>query len=71
VLSRHWTEGSPWTDTEEFAANQASLRRLALGLTLRCREAIYLGLSGVNEQGYEHKGELLRGIDQSLQILTA
>jgi hypothetical protein len=67
VLSRHWNEGSPWTDTEEFAANQASLRRLALGLTLRCREAIFLGLSGVNEQGFEHKGELLRGIDQALQ----
>jgi hypothetical protein len=70
VLSRHWIEGTPWTDTEEFAANQATLRRLALGLTLRCREAIYLGLSGVNEQGYEPKGELLRGIDQTLQSLT-
>ncbi len=69
VLSRHWIEGSPWTDTDEFAANQGSLRRLALGLTLRCREAIYLGLSGVNEQGFEHKGELLRGIDRTLRSL--
>jgi len=69
VLSRHWVEGSPWTDVEEVTTNQASLRRLALGLTLRCRKAIYLGLSGVNEQGYEHKGELLRGIDQALRAL--
>ena len=70
VLSRHWPEGAPWTDTQEFAANQAALRRLALGLTRRCRRAIYLGLSGVNEQGYEHKGELLRGIDMALRVLT-
>ncbi|MFC1997511.1 UvrD-helicase domain-containing protein [Chloroflexota bacterium] len=70
VLSRHWIEGSPWTDTEEFTANQAVLRRLVLGLSRRCREAIYLGLSGVNEQGYEHKGELLRGIDQTLRALS-
>ena len=70
VLSRHWTEGSPWTDAEEFVANQASLRRLALGLTSRCRETIYLGLSGVNEQGYEHKGELLRGVDRTLRALA-
>jgi hypothetical protein len=56
VLSRHWNQGAPWTDAEEFVANQATLRRLALGLTHRCRKEIYLGLSGVNEQGYEHKG---------------
>jgi hypothetical protein len=70
VLSRHWIEGTPWTDSDEYAANQAALVRLVLGLTSRCREAIYLGLSGVNEQGYEHKGELLRAIDQALQVLT-
>jgi hypothetical protein len=70
VLSRHWMEGAPWTDTEELAANRASLYRLGLGLTRRCRKAIYLGLSGVNEQGYEHTGELLRAIDQALQTLT-
>jgi len=70
VLSRHWTEGAPWTDTEELAANQVSLHRLALGLTRRCRKAIYLGFSGVNEQGYEHKGELLRAIDQTLRTLA-
>jgi hypothetical protein len=70
VLSRHWVEGAPWTDTDEFAANQVTLHRLALGLTRRCREAIYLGLSGVNEQGYEHKGEFLRAIDQALRVLS-
>ena len=67
VLSRHWIEGSPWTDRDEFTANMAALQRLTYGLTRRCREAIYLGLSGVNEQGFEHKGELLKGIDRTLR----
>jgi len=69
VLSRHWPEAVPWTDHDELATNQASLRRLTLGLTRRCRKAIYLGLSGVNEQGYEQKGELLRAIDQALSLV--
>ena len=70
VLSRHRIDGSPWTDSDEFAANQASLRRLVLGLTRRCSEFIYLGISGINEQGYEHKGQLLRAVDQTLRFLT-
>lgn len=70
VLSRHWSEGSPWTDPDEIAANQVALRRLSLGLTRRCRKAIYLGLSGVNEQGYEHKGDFLRAIDRTLRSLA-
>ena len=70
VLSRQWHLGSPWTDNEEFAANQAALKRLALGLMRRCKKAIYLGLSGMNEQGYEHKGELLRAIDQAFNQLA-
>ena len=70
VLSRYWMEGAPWTDSEEFAANQSALRRLTLGLARRCRESIYIGLCGVNEQGYEHKGELLRAIDQTLRSLV-
>ncbi len=67
VLSRHWPTHAPWTDSDEFAAGQAALRRLALGLTRRCRRAIYLGLSELSEQGYEHKGELLRAIDRALR----
>ncbi len=70
VLSRHWNQGAPWTDAEEFVANQATLRRLTLGLSHRCRKAIYLGISGVNEQGYEHKGELLRAFDKAIRILS-
>ena len=69
VLSRHWPQKTPWTDEEEYTASLSALRRLTLGLTRRCRRTIYLGLSGVNEQGYEHKGELLRGIDRTLQAL--
>jgi hypothetical protein len=69
VLSRHWIDGTPWTDTEEYTTNLVALQRLVLGLTRRCRQAIYLGLSSVNEQGYENKGELLRCIDRALSWL--
>ncbi len=68
VLSRHWDKHRPWTDEDETETGQEALRRLALGLIRRCREGIYLGLSQIGEQGYEHKGKLLRAIDQALQL---
>jgi hypothetical protein len=68
VLSRHWDKHRPWTDEEETETGQEALRHLALGLIRRCREGIYLGLSQIGEQGYEHKGKLLRAIDQALQL---
>jgi len=40
VLSRHWLPDAPWTDRDEYAASLAALRRLARGLTRRCRRAI-------------------------------
>jgi len=66
VLSRHWPPGQPWSDSDETAAGRDALYRLALGLSRRCRRGIYLGLSELGEQGYEHKGELLRAIDRAL-----
>jgi superfamily I DNA/RNA helicase len=71
VLSRHWDKVRPWTDEEETETGQEALRHLALGLIRRCREGIYLGLSQIGEQGYEHKGKLLRAIDQALQLETS
>jgi hypothetical protein len=67
VLSREWSEGSPWTDEDEHRASQEAMRRLALGLVRRCRRGIYLGLSGLSEQGYEQKGPLLRVIQGVLR----
>ena len=67
VLSRHWPVGQPWTDINEMEYGQDALYRLSLGLVRRCREGIFLGLSELGEQGYEHKGELLRAIDRALR----
>jgi hypothetical protein len=67
VLSRHWPIGRPWTDADETAASLDALFRLSLGLIHRCRRGIFLGLSELGEQGYEHKGELLRAIDRALR----
>jgi superfamily I DNA/RNA helicase len=70
VLNRHWPIGQPWTDVDETAASQDALYRLALGLVRRCRQGIFLGLSELGEQGYEHKGELLRAIDRALRAVA-
>jgi len=67
VLTRHWPTGQPWTDINETEASQDALYRLSLGLVRRCRQGIFLGLSDLGEQGYEHKGELLRAIDRALR----
>ena len=69
VLSRQWPAGKAWTDADEVEANQEALYRLTLGLVRRCRKRIYLGLSELDEQGYEHKGPLLRAIHRMLQRL--
>jgi hypothetical protein len=68
VLSRRWPVGQPWTDIDEAETARDSLRRLSSGLLRRCRRGIFLGLSDLSEQGYEHKGELLRGIDRALRL---
>jgi hypothetical protein len=67
VLSRHWPEEAAWTDVEESEADLDSLYRLTLGLVRRCRRQIYLGLSELSEQGYEHQGPLLKAIQRILR----
>jgi hypothetical protein len=67
VLSRQWQPGRPWTDVDEIGTSQEALYRLALGLVRRCRGRIYLGLSQVDEQGYEERGFLLRAFQKVLQ----
>ncbi|MBM3144571.1 MAG: hypothetical protein FJ010_06285 [Chloroflexi bacterium] len=71
VLSRHWELHRPWTDADEYDASRDSLYRLALGLIRRCRSGIYLGLSQLGEQGYEHKGLLLKIIDRALYSVSS
>lgn len=71
VLSRNWDLHRPWTDNDEYDSSQDSLYRLIMGLIRRCRHGIYLGLSELGEQGYEHKGQLLRAIDRALRPVQA
>lgn len=71
VLSRRWPMGKPWTDDDEFALRQRTLRHLALGLVRRCRRAVYLGLSELGEQGFEQDGALLRALQRVLRTYSA
>ncbi len=67
VLSRRWSAGKAWTADDELAAAIQSLSQLVLGLTRRCREQIFLGLSDLNEQGYELRGPLLLALQRILR----
>jgi hypothetical protein len=67
VLSRHWQPGATWNADNEFSAAQETLERLVRGLARRCRAKIYLGLSEMNEQGYESRGPLLVALQRVLR----
>jgi hypothetical protein len=56
-----------WTDADEFAARQDSLRRQVLGLSRRCRRGIYLGIVDLDESGNEGRGPLLRALQKLLR----
>lgn len=70
VLSSSWSTGQVWTDADEYATGKESLRRLVLGLLRRCRSRLYLGLSELNEQGYEQRGPLLAAFQTVLRELA-
>jgi hypothetical protein len=67
VLSRRWPEQKAWTQEDEEQKSQETMRRLVTGLINRCRGRIYLGLSQLNEQGFESRGPLLRALDRVLR----
>jgi hypothetical protein len=71
VLSRNWSPGRLWTDTDELETNRQTLYRVVMGLFRRCRRQIILGLSDLDEQGYEPRGPLLRVFGQVLQQAEA
>lgn len=66
VLSRRWTIGRPWTDQEEVRVREEVLKRITTGLIRRCRKKIFLGLTAVDQRGYEQKGLLLTSVNQIL-----
>jgi hypothetical protein len=67
VLSRHWEPGRIWTDKEEVETSQATLNRLLTGLLRRCRQRLYLGLSDLDEHGFDQKGALLKAINRAMR----
>jgi hypothetical protein len=66
VLSRYWEIGRPWTDVDEIQAGEVQLARLVLGLIRRCKKMVFLGISEIDDQGYEERGLLLRIIQKFL-----
>jgi superfamily I DNA/RNA helicase len=70
VLSRNWPPGRQWTQADEETTSRDTLQGLALGLVRRCRERVYLGISQLNEQGYESRGPLLRAFDLVVREAT-
>ena len=62
VLSRSWEHDRKWTDADDLATNQQTLRQLVTGLLRRCRGRVYLGLSDLGESGFEQRGPLLKAI---------
>jgi len=67
VLNRSWNLGDKWSDKEEVEAENLALYNLVLGLVRRCRKKIYLGLSELNEQGYEQRSPLQRALQRVLR----
>jgi hypothetical protein len=70
VLSRNWPANKIWTDGEEVESSAQALYALVIGLVHRCRGRIYLGLSELNERGYEQRGPLLHAFHRILQSLS-
>ena len=64
VLSREWPVGALWSDADEFETRQTALYRLVIGLLRRCRKHVYLGISRLNEQGFEEFGPLLQAVSR-------
>jgi hypothetical protein len=71
VLSRNWPPGRPWTDADEVQANLEALEHLTVGLLRRCRTHLFLGLSDLNEQGFEQRGPLLSAFQRVLKDAQA
>jgi hypothetical protein len=67
VLSLQWQVGETWDDEDEQQSNREALSRLVLGLTRRCRQAVYLGYSELSESGYEQRGLLLDTVQAMLR----
>lgn len=71
VLTREYPPGRLWTEQDEVEQQQEMLYRTTVGLLRRCRKQVFLGISELNEQGYEQRGPLLYLLQQILQRYSA
>ncbi len=67
VLSRNWRPEQPWTDLQEVETNRDTMFRLLTGLLRRCRRGVFLGISELDEHGFEQKGQLLKTVQKILR----
>ncbi|MEP7290002.1 MAG: UvrD-helicase domain-containing protein [Chloroflexota bacterium] len=67
VLRRDYPADLPWTDDMESEAQTGLLYKIMMGLTRRCRQQIYLGITALGEEGFEQRGPLLRVFQQILR----
>jgi len=70
VLSRRWPQGRTWNDSDEYQYNQTAMEHLVTGLIRRCRSAIILCSTNINEQGDEQRGPLLFAVQKVLRRLN-
>jgi len=70
VLSRNWPKGKAWTDFDEVHSSEVQLQKLIRGLLSRCRQGIFLGLSQLDDQGYEESGPLLKAFQSIILNLS-
>jgi len=67
VLNRNWVPGTKWTEEDEYQIGKNNLTILTMGLLRRCNIKVYLGLSDLNEQGFEQRGDLLKAFQRVLR----
>ena len=67
VLSRNWDPEAVWSDQKNEQINRETMFALVNGLLRRCRRGVFLGLSELDEHGYEPKGPLLNVMQRVLQ----
>lgn len=66
VLSRQWPEGQRWMDQDEMRSRRQIMQVLMQGLIRRCRQALFFGLSELNEYGTEEHGPLLDALQRTV-----
>jgi len=67
VLNRQWPSGAQWTDEHEMRVRDEIAATICLGLTRRCRRAVFAVWNEYGERGYEQRGPLLKALQAMLR----